>query len=330
MKVTEMKSVPDRQLGLSLIELMIAMVLGVLITFAATNLFLQSKISYLEDEEYGRLQENGRYALRLISRELSMAGFLGGVFRSSNITTAIAGSDNCTDYLLNAGVPFEHHNDVTDNGFGAPNALLIASACLTPGEHQVDTDMLVLRRTVDTAHVVDGTLETGLSIEPTGIYLRKQEYNVSLTLVQGSQANYSGQLVDIWQYEPEVLFIRNWSRQPGDEVPVLCRKRIRMLSTDTEECLAEGIENMQFEYGIDTDGDFRADRFDPAPSSIDMEGAVAVRIYLLVRSVGPVTGYTNDRTYTLGSTSIPAENDGFYRRVFQTTVLLRNSEVYKY
>jgi type IV pilus assembly protein PilW len=293
---------------------------------------LQSKISYLEDEEYGRLQENGRYALRLIGRELSMAGFLGGVFRGSNITTAIAGNDNCTDYLLNAGVPFEHHNDVTEDGDrnpSDPNAP-IPSACLTPGEHQEKTDMLVLRRTVDTAHVVDGTLETGRSIEPTGIYLRKQEYNVSLTLVQGSQANYSGQLVDIWQYEPEVLFIRNWSRQPGDAVPVLCRKRIRMLSTDTEECLVEGIENMQFEYGIDTDGDFRADRFDPAPSSIDMENAVAVRIYLLVRSVGPVTGYTNDRTYTLGSTSIPAENDRFYRRVFQTTVLLRNSEVYKY
>jgi hypothetical protein len=310
---------------------MIALLLGIVLTFAAVNLFLHSKISYLEDEEYGRLQENGRYALRLVGRELSMAGFLGGVFRGENITTPIpvtAGS--CLEYMLDTSVPFVHQDNVDEDGinqFNDADHPVIPAECRTAGKHEPDTDMLVSRRTADRAHVLEGTLDPGLSIDNSDIYLRRQEYNVSLTLVTGDQANYSGQVVDVWEYDPQVLFIRNWSRQDGDGVPALCRKRLPSLTT---ECLVEGVENMQLEFGIDDDGDFRADRFDPAPSKDEIEDAVAVRIYLLLRSVNPVTGYTNDRSFTLGSTAVAAANDNFYRRVFQTTVLLRNSEVYKY
>ena len=328
MKVSWSKSFRVRQGGLSLIELMIALLLGIVLTFAAVNLFLRSKISYLEDEEYGRLQENGRYALRLVGRELSMAGFLGGVFRGENVTTTLTGT-TCFDYLLDTAVPFEHHNDVTVDGVGVPNEPVIADTCRTTGKHQAGTDMLVSRRTADRAHVLEGTLDPDLSIDNSDIYLRKQEYNVSLTLVTGDpgQVDYSGKVVDVWEYDPQILFIRNWSRQDGDAVPALCRKRLPSLTT---ECLVEGVENMQLEFGIDDDGDFQADRFDPAPTSNEMESAVAARIYLLLRSVNPVTGYTNDRSFTLGSTPVPAADDSYYRRVFQTTVLLRNSKVYKY
>ena len=55
-----------------------------------------------------------------------------------------------------------------------------------------------------------------------------------------------------------------------------------------------------------------------------MAEAIAARIYLLVRSVHPVAGYRNDRAYTLGSTHIEAAGDGHYRRLMQTTVVLRN------
>jgi type IV pilus assembly protein PilW len=53
---------------------------------------------------------------------------------------------------------------------------------------------------------------------------------------------------------------------------------------------------------------------------------VTARIFLLVRSINPVTGYVNDKTYNLGSKTIAAKNDAFYRRVYSTTVQLRNSE----
>jgi type IV pilus assembly protein PilW len=317
-----------RQTGLSLIELMIAIALGVVLSFAAVNLFLQAKLSYLEDEEYARLQENGRYTLRLLSRELAMAGYVGGVVDATTISTALSGG-GCFDYLLDPSVPFEHHNNVTANGVGqVPNDPVIDANCLTTGEHQENTDMLVVRRSADRAHALEGVLQTwqpGLAITATDIYIRKQDYIESLTLVAGTDVDYSGQQVDVWQYEPKLLFIRNWSRVSGDGVPALCRKSLPSLTT---ECLVEGVENMQVEFGIENAAGNLA--FEEGPSSVDITSAVVARVYLLVRSINPIAGFTNDRTYIMGRTNVPAANDGFYRRVFETTVLLRNSEVLKY
>jgi type IV pilus assembly protein PilW len=91
------------------------------------------------------------------------------------------------------------------------------------------------------------------------------------------------------------------------------------------ECLVEGIEQLQLEFGIDETGDQLADRFEVAPGLAELRTAVAVRIYLLVRSLHSVAGYVDTRSYTLGSARLEAPNDGYYRRLMQTTVLLRNN-----
>ena len=86
---------------------------------------------------------------------------------------------------------------------------------------------------------------------------------------------------------------------------------------------------MQIEFGIDETGDRRPDRFDPHPDQVAMAGAVAARVYLLLRSVQPVVGQLDDRFYQLGSKRVPAANDRYFRRVMQTTVLLRNAGVFR-
>ncbi len=65
---------PVRWQGLSLVELLVAIAIGVVLAFGAMNLLLSSKRSYLQAEELARLQENGRHALRYLSYELTMAG----------------------------------------------------------------------------------------------------------------------------------------------------------------------------------------------------------------------------------------------------------------
>jgi type IV pilus assembly protein PilW len=81
---------------------------------------------------------------------------------------------------------------------------------------------------------------------------------------------------------------------------------------------------MQVELGIDDDADFIADYYTAAPTAAEVTDAVAARIYVLARSVTQVPNYTNDKTYRMGATVVAPANDGFYRRVFSTTVLLRN------
>jgi hypothetical protein len=93
----------------------------------------------------------------------------------------------------------------------------------------------------------------------------------------------------------------------------------------TLRCLVEGIEEMQVEFGIDTDADGVANQYQAAPSSSDMANAVVARIYLLVRSIDELSGYQNTKTYQLGQRTVGARNDGYLRRVFSTTVQVRNA-----
>ena len=67
-------AIRSAQQGLSLIELMIAMLLGLLVVGAAGGMFLSNKRVYGTSESLGRIQENQRAAFELMSRDLREAG----------------------------------------------------------------------------------------------------------------------------------------------------------------------------------------------------------------------------------------------------------------
>lgn len=62
------------QAGFSLIELMIAMLLGLLVVAAAGGVFISNKRIYTATETLGRIQENTRVGFELMSRDLREAG----------------------------------------------------------------------------------------------------------------------------------------------------------------------------------------------------------------------------------------------------------------
>jgi type IV pilus assembly protein PilW len=81
------------QTGLSLIELMIAITLGILLTSAMISLFINSKKSYRINENMSRLQENAKFAMTFISRDIRMADYRA-CETSDRLDTAIAGQSN--------------------------------------------------------------------------------------------------------------------------------------------------------------------------------------------------------------------------------------------
>jgi len=93
----------------------------------------------------------------------------------------------------------------------------------------------------------------------------------------------------------------------------------------TVEEVAYGIENLQVQYGIDTNNDDSVDSFVNAAGPADSmwDQIIAVRIWLLVRSECRDTGYTNDTTYAMGDVS-STFNDSYRRKLYTTTVRLRN------
>jgi type IV pilus assembly protein PilW len=79
---------PKRQRGLSLVELMIALVLGLFITAVLLQIFAASKATYTMSDGLARAQENARFAMEPLKRELRMAGG-GAICAGEPITPTI-------------------------------------------------------------------------------------------------------------------------------------------------------------------------------------------------------------------------------------------------
>jgi len=74
-------------LGFSLIELMVAITIGLAVLAGLTTIFSNSSATYGELEKTAQQIENGRYAIDLIGQDLRHAGFYGQ-FQGSTATPA--------------------------------------------------------------------------------------------------------------------------------------------------------------------------------------------------------------------------------------------------
>ena len=141
---------------------------------------------------------------------------------------------------------------------------------------------------------------------------------------------------------PSFYFLKDGT----DGVPYLCKSSLQVNALETltgnaeDECFAEGVEQLHIEFGIDMDDptDGIANLYTSTPfltlstspnvlSTNAADKAISARIYLLMRAARELQDYNNDKTYVLGTLNVnggAAFNDGFYRRVFSTTVTLRN------
>lgn len=82
-----------RQNGLSLVELMIAITVGLFLTVIISQIFVGSKQSYRINDDLSRLQENGRFATELLSRTIRLAGFKSDATLDSNKIFPAGGAD---------------------------------------------------------------------------------------------------------------------------------------------------------------------------------------------------------------------------------------------
>src|SRR5258705_10712212 len=67
----------NTQRGLSLIELLVAMAIGAVLIFGATQVYVNSRTAYGVNENIARLQETARYAMAVIEPDVRMSNFWG-------------------------------------------------------------------------------------------------------------------------------------------------------------------------------------------------------------------------------------------------------------
>lgn len=122
------------QRGLSLVELLVAMALGLLLLAGVIQVVLGSKRSYQAGIALAELQENGRFALEAMAQDLRNAGFTGA----------------CPGGPVNAsgvdGAQYAVEKSVID-GYGAG----MPAAAWVPSGRLANTDAVLLRYASDPA-----------------------------------------------------------------------------------------------------------------------------------------------------------------------------------
>ena len=302
-----------RERGLSLIELMVAMAIGAVLIFGASQVFINSRNSFGVNENVTRLQETARYAMSVIEPDVRMSNFWGllkgaGAVTNQAAQTAAPGAvapgaavNICgNNFAIDLGTNLQG-----DNNGGAANGIWL-SATRQPGCNSLTdldsgaiwttaavatADTLIVRR----ASVIANAAPTAnvLEICTTRISGRLQSDTTACTAAPAGQI--SNLIVDAYYID------RNSLQQAG--LPALRRKTLSaggaLQFVDQE--IISGVEDMQVQFGIDPFGNTGvATRYvnpDAVPAAAQI---VAARVWLLVRSDTAEAGFTDNAIYQYG------------------------------
>lgn len=158
----EMRGIHGRDYarGLTLVELMVAMVIGLVVVLVASRLFLGGRSTQREVDERAQMMETGQMVLELLAREVSNAAFYPAVSTEATLSTGASGSNVLMSFdaavtTLNGGlVPEPYKQGV----FGCSNGLLNAggTACTAhPAGGAAGTDTLVVSYFTNDAFSLD-------------------------------------------------------------------------------------------------------------------------------------------------------------------------------
>ncbi|MCE7915616.1 MAG: prepilin-type N-terminal cleavage/methylation domain-containing protein [Nitrosomonas sp. PRO4] len=104
------------QLGFTLVEMMIAMTIGLVLLLVIGTIFASSQQVFREQEDNARLQESGRYALEIIGRNIKQAGHVEVPFTGFKVAfTGMAISGTNGDSGVADTITVQYEGALNDN-----------------------------------------------------------------------------------------------------------------------------------------------------------------------------------------------------------------------
>jgi type IV pilus assembly protein PilW len=323
---------PSQQSGLSLVELMVAITIGMLVVAALLALYLNITRTNNEMAKANRQIENGRFAIQILQNDLSHAGFWGELDYSIAPAPSYAiptGIPDPCDPDMGAWTSAEKDNLLAIPVQGYDGAL---AACGVTGVLP-SSNVLVVRHanTCANGSACDGGLDTGPHIQVSNC--RTDAVPEALYVIESSPASSAFSLRNKSCLATDTAVRRKivtniYYLATSNGLPTLMRVALVNGAYTTPQPLIEGIEAFQVEYGIDADGNGSTDSYvSCAPCNlIQLANVVSVKIHLLARNLEATPGYTDTKAYQLGAApfAVPAADVGFKRHVFTTTIRLVN------
>lgn len=338
--MSAMRQRPFPDAGFSLVELMVAMVISLILLAGVIKIYQGSKQAYRVQDNQARLQENGRFAMYFLARDIRMAGFMG-CNRITQINPRVIANNPPLTPLFDPSTVIGGYD-----GGAWPTTFPAKPSNLVPG-----TDAVLLRfaapaslsltgnMTADNANIqinanpdnfqagdllfitdcssADLFRATNVSTAASGI----------ITIAHANSQNSSNRLSKAYNTDAQVmefeysLYYIGTTATPG--VDALYRVTAR--SGGAQE-LVDGVRNLQLLYGLDTNGDGAANQYRTAGQVAGIANGwsqvVSVRVSLLLASREDFLARPR-QTLRFNGTPYTASDNRMYV-TFGDTVTLRN------
>ncbi len=330
-----------RQQGLSLVELMVAMIISLFLLGGVIQVYTANKSTYRFSEAMSRIQESARYTLDTMARDLRMAGFWGCTPFDPSDTSNIQNNLDQTNASFNPQL----HDFVTlppisgsENNVNGSDSIRIRGA--QPGQagilppYNTPTSAPI---TINQANFIrSGDIVMLSNCKGADIFQVSAVTNggtsATITHLAGSGApgnnngtagcagitsnclsqTYGGDAA-LFRLQSVLYYIAN----NANGEPALWRN-----FNGINQELVEGVEQLQLLYGIDTNGDGTPEQYTTSNLVADWRSVATVRLMLLLVSPQNVS-LDSPQTYRFNGATITA-NDNRLRQPITTTVSLRN------
>lgn len=314
------------QRGTSLIELMVALTLGLAVAAVASGFFTPSSGNRQELEAVARMHDNAAYAAELLSDELHVAGYYAEMLRNG-ITWQVP--DPCSTVLADLGWTAPAAAPAPVVGIDAAEA---APACTS--SRRAGTDLITLRRLgISAVAAASATGEVPhLQVSNCASDPVAKPFVASTTVADFDLRNRDCATLAVKRpFLVRTYYLSCPNGCPAGGVSQLMRRELTVDGsgnlTTRDVALVDNIENLQFEYGFDTDNNgspdiYRAELSGAAGAADnDWGNVVAVRFYLVARTDRAIAGYTDQKSFALGLAGTQAAVGDAFKRHLHTAVV---------
>ncbi|MDD5393758.1 MAG: PilW family protein [Thiothrix sp.] len=290
-----------RQQGVTLVELMIAMLVSLVLAAGVGTVYLSSKRNYQARDQLSMMNENARVALETLQQHLEHAGYATAAklpLPGGNYFYVNGDSTTAPVAFICGGLGEANVRDVNDfNSRGTQDAFNTFGDAISIrflGDDNLFADAA--------GGVLPGGASDNCRVEKSTNIQASFIYNAFHVDTDGNTKNS----------------LNEW-------VPILYAVGSNV---NNRQPIVNGIENLQFMYGIDGNLDGTADYFLNATDTTSgalWRRVISIKVAILVRSLEPVLETATASSYKLLDKTVNITTpDRYQRRVYTTVIQLRN------
>jgi type IV pilus assembly protein PilW len=319
---------PPAAAGTTLIELMVALLLGALLISASVTAYLEARDLRAALDASARLQEIARYAMSAIEADIRMAGYWGLTNRADLVTAnaSLAFPAKCggTAWITDT----RRYIDGTNNSY------LLAGGCAAlSGGPRAGADVLLVRRASAQRIAPQKPVVASPDQDRVLVITSHTAGQIFVPSDIGNAIPPGYASADLAGVPPQAdtraLLVNAYYVSAGSSVapdyPALRRKTLTAGPDVGDEEVIAGVEDLQFQVGVDTNGDSNADQFVDPGLIPDGASPVSVRIWLRLRARERDGGLTNQLIAAYADRPVSVATDGHLRLLVSTTVQIRNA-----